>query len=86
VILGGSAGNRWNVDQVMAVRALNLTARCLLVALQVLFAVGTGEFELIHRFQGLALFCCYGPGAGADFSAALISAHDGARQMCTIPA
>ena len=53
VILGGSAGNRRNADQVMAVGALNLAARCLLVALQVLLAVQTGEFELVYGFQGV---------------------------------
>jgi hypothetical protein len=30
---------------------LNLAARFLLVALQVLLTVRTGEFELAHRFQ-----------------------------------
>src|SRR5208282_2148751 len=29
---------------------------------------------------------CYGSRTGADFSAALISSHDGARQMCMVPA
>ena len=53
VVLGGSAGNRRNVDQMMAVGALNLAARCLFVALQVLLAVGTGKFEFTHRFQGV---------------------------------
>jgi hypothetical protein len=37
----------------MAVGALNLAARCLLVALQVLLAVQTGEFELVYGFQGV---------------------------------
>jgi hypothetical protein len=41
------------MDKVLAVGALNLAARCLFVALQVLFAVRTGEFELTHGFQGL---------------------------------
>ena len=51
-ILGSAAGNCRNPDQVMAVGTLNLTTRCLFVALQVLFAVRTGEFELVHRFSG----------------------------------
>ena len=46
----------------MAVGALNLAAGKLFVALQVLLAMGTGEFELVHRFQGSALFYCYGLG------------------------
>ena len=36
---------------VMAVGALNLTARCLFVALQMLFAMGAGEFEVAHRLM-----------------------------------
>jgi hypothetical protein len=36
------------MDQVMTLGALNLAARCLFVALQVLLAVRTGEFELVH--------------------------------------
>jgi len=36
----------------MAVGALNFAAGCLLVTLQMLIAVGTGEFELAHRFSG----------------------------------
>ena len=51
VVLGGSAGDRRNADQVLAVSALNLAAGCLFVALQMLLAVGTGKFELVHRFQ-----------------------------------
>jgi hypothetical protein len=81
VILGGSAGNRRNADQVMAVGALDLQTRCLLVALQVLLTVRTGESELVHRFYGLALLGCYGLEAGVVFSlasAALISSHDSA--------
>ena len=55
VILGGSAGNRRNADQVLAVGALNLPAGCLFVALQVLFAVRTGQFEFAHRLSVLIL-------------------------------
>ena len=51
-ILSGSAGNVRDADQMMAVGALNLPARRLLVALQMLLAVRTGEFELVHRIQG----------------------------------
>jgi hypothetical protein len=51
-ILGGAAGNCRNTDQVMAVGTLNLAARCLIVALQVLLTVRTGEFELVHRSSG----------------------------------
>lgn len=36
----------------MAVGALNLPARCLLVALQALLAMRAGEFESAHRLQG----------------------------------
>ena len=51
VILGGPAGNRRAVDEMAAIGALNLAAGCLFVALQVLFAVRTGEFKFTDRFQ-----------------------------------
>ena len=56
VILGGSAGNCRNPDQVMAGGTLNLSARCLFVTLQVLLTVRTGEFELVHRLLMVLIF------------------------------
>ena len=67
VILGRSAGNRRNADQVLAVGALNLAARCLLVTLQVLLTVRTGEFELVHRFQCWLCFVATDPEQAPTF-------------------
>jgi hypothetical protein len=47
--LGRPAGNRWNEDEVFATRALNLPTGELRIALQVLLAMRTGKFKLIHN-------------------------------------
>src|SRR6266704_6818993 len=50
LILSGSPWYRRDVDQQLAGGTLNLTTGICLVALKALFAVGTFEFELGHRF------------------------------------
>ena len=50
LILSGSSRYRRDMNKHLASRALNLTTGICLVALKALFAVGTFEFELGHRF------------------------------------
>jgi hypothetical protein len=54
--LGSLAGSGWNANQMMAIRALNLPAGKLLINLQVLAAMRTGEFEIAHWMRVLIGF------------------------------
>jgi len=55
MVLGGPARNRWDADEMIAVGALDFAAGELRVTLQVSVAVGTREFEFVHRFQEIDL-------------------------------
>src|SRR5262245_10153397 len=48
-VLGGSARNGRNANEMMATRTLNFASRELFVALQVLLAFGAGELHFVHR-------------------------------------
>jgi len=43
--------NVWDIDEVIAARALDLSARELLITGQVLVAMGALKFEFIHDLQ-----------------------------------
>jgi hypothetical protein len=48
LIVHGLAGNGGDANQMIAGGTLDLAARKLRVALKMLVALGTGEFELVH--------------------------------------
>jgi hypothetical protein len=51
VELGGFPGSGGNADEMIAAGALDLATGKLLVALQMLVALGAGKFEFAHKFQ-----------------------------------
>jgi len=51
LVVRGLAGNMGNVNQHFAARTLDFPAGKLLVAQEVLFAMGTGKFEFAHNAQ-----------------------------------
>ena len=57
-----------NGDQMLALRALDLFSRELVIALEALLAMGTGEFELTHNLGVLIFIDIRNDGATADAS------------------
>ena len=49
LIVSGLAWNRWNSNEMIAGRTLNLASRECLIALQVLTAMGTGKLKFAHE-------------------------------------